>query len=130
MVRLIMLLSTRERKVDHDLNQKISPVGATSTLSANMEEKNKEGFQISNTKATQIDHKSRIPTKGQAGDSSPSMALMENHGSQHATRSIIKKRSHKQKGKTIINSYSQNCLGYKWINNFPSSRTYVKAKCH
>jgi hypothetical protein len=47
-----MLLSTRERKVDHDLNQKISPVGATSTLSANMEEKNKEGFQISNTKAT------------------------------------------------------------------------------
>jgi hypothetical protein len=46
-----MLFNTRGGKVDNDLNQKISLVSATSTLSANMEKKNKEGFQISNTKA-------------------------------------------------------------------------------
>jgi hypothetical protein len=46
-----MPFNIRGGKVDHDVNQKISLVGATSTLSANMEEKNKEGFQINNTKA-------------------------------------------------------------------------------
>jgi hypothetical protein len=80
-----------EGKVDADLNQRISLVGATSTLSANMEEKNKEGHQISSTKATELDHRSRVPTRGQAGDSSPSVALMEDQGSQHATRSAVKK---------------------------------------